>query len=287
MKILFCTDGSKISFNALKNIAYWIKQATIDTICVIDWNILPAEITIDEENFSFSCANVADTILDYAEEEIKNLGLQLGNRIKNCGSAIESILEQSEKEKYDLILMGSHGKKGIQKWLGSVSQEIINSSKISDYIAKKENNKKKVLFTTDGTECSLSVIGEIISDIELSDKEVHICMVNEDPNLLFLEGTLDTNWLLDIQKQQYMYASNAIESIKKIIESRGIEVNQSTILTGIPAQEIINYAKNNEIDLIILGSRNKSKMDSFLMGSVSKRILENVVSDIWLVRCES
>ena len=277
MKILFCTDGSKISFNALKNIAYWIKQATIDTICVIDWNILPAEITIDEENFSFSCANVADT----------NLGLQLGNRIKNCGSAIESILEQSEKEKYDLILMGSHGKKGIQKWLGSVSQEIINSSKISDYIAKKENNKKKVLFTTDGTECSLSVIGEIISDIELSDKEVHICMVNEDPNLLFLEGTLDTNWLLDIQKQQYMYASNAIESIKKIIESRGIEVNQSTILTGIPAQEIINYAKNNEIDLIILGSRNKSKMDRFLMGSVSKRILENVVSDIWLVRCES
>lgn len=287
MKILFCTDGSKISFNALKNIAYWIKQATIDTICVIDWNILPAEITIDEENFSYSCANVADTILDYAEEEIKNLGLQLGNRIKNCGSAIESILEQSEKEKYDLILMGSHGKKGIQKWLGSVSQEIINSSKISDYIAKKENNKKKVLFTTDGTECSLSVIGEIISDIELSDKEVHICMVNEDPNLLFLEGTLDTNWLLDIQKQQYMYASNAIESIKKIIESRGIEVNQSTILTGIPAQEIINYAKNNEIDLIILGSRNKSKMDRFLMGSVSKRILENVVSDIWLVRCES
>ena len=287
MKILFCTDGSKISFNALKNISYWIKQATIDTICVIDWNILPAEITIDEENFSFSCANVADTILDYAEEEIKNLGLQLGNRIKNCGSAIESILEQSEKEKYDLILMGSHGKKGIQKWLGSVSQEIINSSKISDYIAKKENNKKKVLFTTDGTECSLSVIGEIISDIELSDKEVHICMVNEDPNLLFLEGTLDTNWLLDIQKQQYMYASNAIESIKKIIESRGIEINQSTILTGIPAQEIINYAKNNEIDLIILGSRNKSKMDRFLMGSVSKRILENVVSDIWLVRCES
>lgn len=287
MKILFCTDGSKISFNALKNITYWIKQATIDTICVIDWNILPAEITIDEENFSFSCANVADTILDYAEEEIKNLGLQLGNRIKNCGSAIESILEQSEKEKYDLILMGSHGKKGIQKWLGSVSQEIINSSKISDYIAKKENNKKKVLFTTDGTECSLSVIGEIISDIELSDKEVHICMVNEDPNLLFLEGTLDTNWLLDIQKQQYMYASNAIESIKKIIESRGIKVNQSTILTGIPAQEIINYAKNNEIDLIILGSRNKSKMDRFLMGSVSKRILENVVSDIWLVRCES
>ena len=106
-----------------------------------------------------------------------------------------------------------------------MGKEIINSSKISDYIAKEENNKKKVLFTTDGTECSLSVIEKIISDMELSDKEVHICMVNEDPNLLFLEGTLDTNWLLDIQKQQYMYASNSIEAIKQIIESKGIEVN--------------------------------------------------------------
>ena len=116
MKILFCTDGSKISFNALKNISQWIKEATIDTICVIDWNILPDEINIEDKNFSHSCANVADTILDYAEDEIYKLGMHIGKRIKNCGSAIESILEQAEKENYDLILMGSHGKKGIQKW---------------------------------------------------------------------------------------------------------------------------------------------------------------------------
>ena len=149
MKILFCTDGSKISFNALYYISAWIKSAVIDTICVIDWSFLPDEITVEEENFTYSCANVADTILDYAEEEIKKLGLIIGNRIKSCGSAIDSILEQAESDDYDLILMGSHGKKGIQKWLGSVSQEIINSSKISDYIAKEQNNRKKLLLTTE------------------------------------------------------------------------------------------------------------------------------------------
>lgn len=287
MKILFCTDGSKISFNALKNISQWIKEATIDTICVIDWNILPDEINIEDKNFSHSCANVADTILDYAEDEIYKLGMHIGKRIKNCGSAIESILEQAEKENYDLILMGSHGKKGIQKWLGSVSQEIINSSKISNYISKEENKKEKVLFTTDGTNCSLTVIDKVIKEINLENKEIHICMVNEDPNFLFLEGTLDTNWLLDIQKQQQIYASKAIEEISQIIEKQGYPIIKNSILTGIPVQEIINYAKTNDIDLIILGSRNKSKMDRFLMGSVSKRVLENVTSDIWLVRCES
>ena len=206
MKILFCTDGSKISFNALYNISAWIKSAVIDTICVIDWSFLPDEITVEEENFTYSCANVADTILDYAEEEIKKLGLIIGNRIKSCGSAIDSILEQAESDDYDLILMGSHGKKGIQKWLGSVSQEIINSSKISDYIAKEQNNRKKLLLTTDGTKCSLEIISKILPDLKLENKEIHICMVNEDPNFLFLDGALDTNWLIEIQKQQHKYA---------------------------------------------------------------------------------
>ena len=230
---------------------------------------------------------MADTILDYAEEEIKKLGMTPGNKIKNCGAAIESILEQSEKETYDLILMGSHGKKGLQKWLGSVSQEIINSSKISDYITKEENNKKKVLLTTDGTNCSLEIINKIIPEMKLEDKEIHICMVNEDPNLLFLDGTLDTNWLLDIQRQQQKYAARALEDIRNVLLNHNIKTTSTNILNGIPAQKIIDYARVNDIDLIILGSRNKSKLDRFLTGSVSKRVLENVVSDIWLIRCKS
>ncbi len=287
MKILFCTDGSKISFNAIHNISNWLKDAIVDTICVIDWSILPDEIALEESNFNNSCANIADTILNYAEEEIKKSGLKIGNRIKNCGSAIESILEQSTNENYDLILMGSHGKKGLQKWLGSVSEGIINSSNISDYIAKEKNNTNKLLLTTDGTKCSLEVIRKTIPSMKLDDKEVHICMVNEDPNLLFLDGTLDTNWLLDIQKQQKIYAARAIEDIQSILTEYNIKVQSTTILSGIPAQKIIDYARVNEIDLIILGSRNKSKLDRFLTGSVSKRVLENVVSDIWLVRCST
>ena len=111
-------------------------------------------------------------------------------------------------------------------------------------------------------------------------------MVNDDPNLLFLDGTLDTNWILDIQKQQNIYASKAIKDIERIFADYGVETYKSAILTGNPAQEIINYSKDNEINLIVLGSQNKSRLDRFLTGSVSKRVLENVVSDIWLARCK-
>ena len=111
MKILFCTDGSKISYNAIKNISGWVKEAVIDIICVIDWSFLPDDITLESSGFTISCANVADSILDYAEKLVDEAGFTKGKRIKNCGAAIESILEQAENEYYDLILMGSHGKK--------------------------------------------------------------------------------------------------------------------------------------------------------------------------------
>lgn len=286
MRILFCTDGSKISFDALRNISKWVNDAIIDVICVIDWSFLPDEVSIEADGFSMSCANIADSILEYAEKEIKFLNLKLGNRIKNCGSAVESILEQTEKEKYDLILMGSHGKKGIQKWLGSVSQEVLNSSKISDYISREANNRRRILFTIDGSKCSVGIIQKLLPMLNLENKEIYVCMVVEDPNLLFLEGTLDTNWLLEIEKQQELYAVHAIKDIQKLLEDNNIMANETVILRGIPAQKIIDYSKTNEIDLIILGAHNKSRLDKFLTESVSKRVLSNVKSDVMLVKCD-
>ena len=285
MKILFCTDGSKISYNAVKNISEWVKDAVVDIICVIDWSFLPDDVAIESSNFSMSCANVADTVLSYAEKLVQEAGFEAGKKIKHCGSAIDSILEQAENEDYDLILMGSNGKKGIQKWLGSVSQEIINSSKISDYISKEENKKKKLLLTTDGTLCSAGIIEEILPHLKLEDKEIYICMVNEDPSFLFLDGNIDQNWLQDIQRHQNMYASNSIKKIQSILENYGFSANETTVLSGNPAQEIIEYTKRNEIDLVVLGSRNKSRIDRFLTGSESKRVLENTMSDVWLIRC--
>ena len=67
MRVLFCTDGSKISFSALRNFAKWTKGAIVDVICVIDWTFLPDEVSIEQTGFANSCANVADSILAYAE----------------------------------------------------------------------------------------------------------------------------------------------------------------------------------------------------------------------------
>ncbi len=284
MKVLFCTDGSKISFNALHNFAKWSKNAIVDAICVIDWSFLPDDISIEAEGFSINCANIADSILEYTKKETENCGLLFGEKIKQCGSAIESILEQSSKEKYDIILMGSHGKKGLQKWLGSVSREIAYADGISTYITKEENGKMRVLFATDGTESANYAVAEALNNLNLENKEIFLCTVNETPDMLFLDGTLDSNWILAIEEQQQKYSRKTLEDLTKRFKCKGFPPDESIILSGNPAQKIIDFAKARQIDLIVLGSKGKTKMQDFLLGSVSKRVLENTKSDVLIYK---
>ena len=98
MRVLFCTDGSKISFNALHNFAIWAREAVIDVITVIDWSFLPAGVCVEEEGFASTCANMADNILGCVQKQIENTNLSSGSRIKQCGETVDSILEQLRKK---------------------------------------------------------------------------------------------------------------------------------------------------------------------------------------------
>lgn len=280
MHVLFCTDGSKISFNALHNFAKWTKGAIVDVICVIDWSFLPDEVSVNNDGFATSCANVADTILEFTEKEISKTNLIFGEGIKRCGEAVDSILEQIDKEKYDIILMGSHGKKGIQRWLGSVSRDVVNNIDTSAYISKYDNKAKKILFATDGTDNSNFAVTNAIKYLNLNEKEIYICVVNENPSLLFLEGTLDSHWLLEIEGQQLKNADRIIKDVKSKLEEYSLPVQKDAIMMGIPAEKIIDFAREEQIDLVVMGTRKKSKIRS----SVSKRVLEITSADVFIVK---
>lgn len=283
MKILFCTDGSDISLNAFHNASQFIEEAVIDSICVIDWSFLPTSMNIDSANYSKAYENIADSVLTFAENLIKEKGFTVGEKIKTFGAAVEGILEQIEKEEYDLIIIGSHGKKGIQKWLGSVSRQVIANSQIPVFVSKKMNKAKKVLFTADGSEPSFNAIKQSINLLNLKEKEIYIISIKENPELLPMEATLDKNWLDSIEKQQKIHATKAINKTKAILEDSGIQANNEIILTGNPAQKIIELIEEEKIDLVIMGARTKTDLSKLLLGSVSKRVLENVISDVLII----
>lgn len=284
MKILFCTDGSNISFNAMKNFSHWAKCGIVDIVCVIDWSFLPDSAAIEDSNFVMQCTNTADEILDNAERLLTSHEIVAGEKLKLCGNVIDGILEICDKKDYDYIVLGSHGKKGIQKWLGSVSQEIASAVKIPVYISKLSNECKKVLITVDGTEKSKLCVEKLLNTMNLQDKNLHLLTVYEMPDFLFLKGNVDSNWLLEIQNKQEVAAMLTLNEIETLLKDNGLENYQKTITQGIPATEILKYATSNNIDLIVCGNKNYKKLSKFLLGSVSLRVLENTDSDVLIIK---
>ncbi len=283
MNILFCTDGSKISYNSIINFSSWVKDFSLDILSVVDWSCLPDSVSIENSEFASQCSTSANVILDYAETYLKEMGLNVAQKIKICGEAVDTILDLVDSGKYDFVVLGSHGKKGIQKWLGSVSQEVASSANISSYISKNINNRKKVLFAVDNSELSAKVVLNSLNFLNLEDKEIYLATVYEVPDYLFLEGNVDSTWILEIEKKQEQASRLLLNSFEKFFIEKSFEVKDKLIFRGVPSQEIINFSNKKDIDLVVTGIRTRKHLSKFLLGSVSKRILENVKSDVLIV----
>ena len=282
MKILFCTDGSEISFNALKNFANIQPNAEVDIFCSVDYSFLPDTYALEIATFENTCSQIASDIIINAKETAEDAGLKFGKSIKYCGETVAGILDTAKFGNYDLILMGSNGKKGVQRWLGSVSRDVINHSETSVYISRHKNEGKKILFATDGSSNSKLALKEAIKFLDLKDKDIYACIVLENPNLLFLEGTIDTNWLMKINELQRKYANDILEEFNETLKQYELCVKEEESLDGTPAVKIEDFAKEKGIDLIILGTRKGKK--GFLQTSVSKRVTELTESDVIIFR---
>lgn len=281
MKVLFCTDGSQISFNALENYTEFAhKDNVIDVISVIDWSFLPDNIVIEDTRFLNHCQNMADDILNRSEAIILKKGFQTGTMIKQCGNPAQSIIEHIKSFEYDCVILGSHGKKGIQKWIGSVSNEVLESVQNPVYISKNRQENKRILFITNNSEYSIQSVQNSIKKIDISDCEIYICTMVETPELLFLNGNMDQNWLNSIQKKQDITANNLLDKIRDLLPSE--QIKDAQILYGNPAQNILKYVKNKEINLIITDSKRRDDAQKFYLDSTSRRIIDNTNSDIFV-----
>jgi nucleotide-binding universal stress UspA family protein len=89
------------------------------------------------------------------------------------------------------------------------------------------------------------------------------------------------------QLQQYLQAENLMgepkyvldEMTKSILaearkkaEEAGIKKIKTEVVEGKPARSIVAYAADNDIDLIVMGSRGVGEVEALLLGSVSHKV---------------
>jgi nucleotide-binding universal stress UspA family protein len=59
---------------------------------------------------------------------------------------------------------------------------------------------------------------------------------------------------------------------------------EPVILEGNPANEIVNFAEGNDIELIVIGTLGKTGVQRFLMGSVAGNVIRHSKVPVLVVR---
>ena len=125
---------------------------------------------------------------------------------------------------------------------------------------------KKILIATDGSDHARKAI-EYASDIAAKYKAT-VYLIHVTPPLgSWAEGDVEK-----IQDNQQKFANQIIEEAEREVKKKGVESYQSTILQGHPAGEIIEFARKNSVDMIVMGSHGAGKVEMLMLGSVSNKV---------------
>lgn len=133
---------------------------------------------------------------------------------------------------------------------------------------------KKILLPSDGSKYALKAadyLKELFKDH--SDIEVTILYVGHIPTELVFNGQFFglAEMDLNLDKMLEHSAEPIFENTKKLFDGTGFKLI-TVIQSGSPAEEIALFAKSEQIDLIVIGSRGLGEIKGILLGSVSDRV---------------
>lgn len=217
----------------------------------------------------------------HAERRLQNFieahardGIQVEGVVQEAGIA-ESILGFAEKQTVDLIVMGTHGRRGADRLLlGSVTEKVLRKAccpvlavrkPAHDFVAPESRQDpvrlRKILFCTDFSEHSDRALGYALSLALEYNAELTLLHVLED----FTGST-------DLQEE----TAKVVRRLEKPIpyEARNWCTLRSVVRIGKPYQEIIQLALETQTDLVIVGVRGRNALDLALFGSTTHRVIQ-------------
>ncbi|MCP4335660.1 MAG: universal stress protein [Gammaproteobacteria bacterium] len=78
----------------------------------------------------------------------------------------------------------------------------------------------------------------------------------------------------DSEKAMLRFADYLVEQAQKSARTSGVKDTDARAVLGSPAEEVVDYAKARNADLIICGSRGFGRLKSLLLGSTSQKIAQ-------------
>jgi nucleotide-binding universal stress UspA family protein len=231
--------------------------------------------------------------IDRIANELRSQNVKVEPVIR-YGIAADKILDYSAEIEVDLIIMATHGRSGITRWwMGSVAEKVISEATAPVLLVQSKRRRAtaaadkpasihKILAPLDGSDVGESALPYAEALAASSKATVNVVQVVSPP------GTVEANLLGGPDWRKFVNAmrdagENYLKSIAERFKSKDVKVTYE-VLTGDPADKIIEYAADKGVGLIAMSTHGRTGLTRWVLGSVADKVLHGSRIPVLMVR---
>ncbi|MDH4163405.1 MAG: universal stress protein [Nitrospirota bacterium] len=273
-RLLLTTDGSEFSEGAVREAISLAKQCSskLTALSVVEVN---AEFEALAPQFIEKQEKEARQNLEKVAAQAKKEGVACEYTVFDGEDAYKVITDEAAKTKASMIIMGRRGRKGLKRLvMGSNTARVIGHASCNVLVVPRaaQVDFKSVVVATDGSPFSVAAASEALGIAKRN--KCRLTVVSVVPAELAAPTDIDfasvsREKLADAEMQA---AEKNAKAVKDAAQKEGIDV-KAFVMTGKPADAIIETAKDAKADLIVVGSHGRTGLDRLLMGSVAERVI--------------
>lgn len=193
------------------------------------------------------------------------------------GNAAEQIVAQAKSRQADLVVMGTHGLSGFDRFvLGSVAEKVVRKASCPVLtVPPASETAAKVPYTrllcpVDFSDSSLAALRFAFSVAEEADAALTILHVFEWP-----PDDVPLTLRFDVEGYRRFVEEDAQRRLEALVpqEARVWSKPSTRVSHGKPYREILQVAESERSDLIVIGVRGRNPLDLTLFGSTTNHVV--------------
>jgi len=238
------------------NVAEFALQHSIRAAKVIGCSVTMLHVTKKEKENK----EAEEKLESISSESEKRFGLK-PKYIAKEGSIFTTISEVSVQTEAIMVVMGTHGMKGMQKITGSWALKVIASSKIPFIVVQKPPKDEQ-----------LANIAYPV-DYKIEDKQKSVWA-------LYLNKYFKSKMLIYTQQSNDATLSKRIKAnllfTKKMFDNQGIEYEEYTAPANVDFSDAtIEIAKEHNSNAILITTTKNPELKDYMFGATEQKIIAN------------
>lgn len=224
---------------------------------------------------------VSADLRTYAEGQLQEFlknqvrpGIQLESFVHE-GEVTDTLLAFAKVQAVDLIVMGTHGRHGLDRWLlGSVTEKVLRKAHCPVLVVRKPAHE----FVSPADPVETVHLRKILSCVDFSTYSgpalrYALSLATEYHAELTLLHVLED---FPLAKDLPSVTAEVVRQLEALLpRDAGTACAVKTRLRiGKPYEEIVRCAREAETDLAILGVRGRNVLDLVLFGSTTHRVIQ-------------